>query len=106
MIKTLLLSIFIISHYDADFPCTGKSAKHPLYGITFSGARVAPGVVACPPFLPIGTMIFIKEWGIKIPYFCLDRGAAIQGHRLDIYVPTHEEAMRRGIRHAEVEVVR
>jgi len=47
-----------------------------------------------------------SEFGFKLPFFCLDRGSAIEGHRLDIFVPSHKEALQRGISRAEVEVIK
>ncbi len=98
---------WVLTFYDACFLCCGKSLFHPLHGITASGVRAFRGVIACPPWMPFGKMVLIpSEYGFKLPYFCLDRGSSIQGHRLDIFVPTHSEALRRGISHAEVEIIK
>jgi len=98
---------FLLTFYCACFICTEKLPGHRAFGITASGARVARGHLACPPEFKFGTMFLIKENGIKLPYFCTDRGRSIKGHRLDIFLPTHHEARVAGVRRkAPVEVVR
>lgn len=74
-----------------------------MYGVTASGKRVEEGVtVACPPRFPFGTRI-------HIPYFdntftCTDRGGAIKGKRLDVYIPELNKALRFGRRQLLVKI--
>ncbi|WP_338461597.1 3D domain-containing protein [Brevibacillus borstelensis] len=81
---------------------TGKAPGHPAYGITASGARVREGVTAaCPPELPFGTRVLIAGVGERT---CLDRGGAIKGRRLDVYIADRSEALRFGRKKALVSV--
>lgn len=83
----------------------GKSASHPLYGITSSGARASSWyTIAAGPSYPIGTVIYI-------PYFASqpnggwfvveDRGGAITDARLDVYMDTLSECTNFGRRNLE-----
>ena len=65
-------------------------------GITASGLPVREGYIACPKDIPFGTKILIDG----IVYECQDTGNYIQwcGNimRVDIYVSSHTEALKRG----------
>ena len=72
-------------------------------GITASGLKVQKDrTIACPPNLPLGTKIKIKEMGT---YTCEDRGGAIKGNHIDIYVPTKKEAFAFGRKNLIAEVI-
>ena len=64
-------------------------------GITASGHVIQPGdkFVAAPPEYPFGTMLNIPGYGI-VPV--LDRGGAIKGDKLDVYMDSHASALRWG----------
>jgi 3D (Asp-Asp-Asp) domain-containing protein len=71
--------------------CCGPKAK----GVTASGKRVAPGMVAADKSIPFGTKLRIDGLGT---FTVEDRGGAIKGRRLDVYFRTHAEARRFGVR--------
>ena len=79
-----------VSFYDSCTLCT------PGYGITASGKQIQEGMIACPPNVPFGTQLIIDG----VTYTCEDTGSYIKWvngvMRVDIYVSTHEEALRRG----------
>lgn len=80
----------IVTHYCSCEKCCGPGAK----GITASGKRVEPGMVAMASYYPFGTQIMING----TMYTVEDRGSALEGniHRVDIYVPDHAQALRMG----------
>lgn len=85
---------FNVTFYTAGVESTGKSPGHKDYGRTASGAMVAEGrTIACPPQYRLGTKINIESIGVRI---CEDRGGAIQGNHLDVYVSSLSEASRLG----------
>lgn len=74
--------------------------------ITANGAQVKWGVVAVDPsVIPYGTRMFIVSndgayvYGLSTAEDC---GGAIQDKRLDLYMPTLEEAFKFGIRNCTV----
>lgn len=86
--------------YDAGYQSTGKNPGHPQYGITRSGTRVRPGVVAVDPqVVPLGTKLYVKsgnggsDYGIS---HAEDTGGAIKGNRIDLYYESRSEALRFG----------
>jgi len=63
-------------------------------GITASGIKVKENrTIACPPQFPFGAKINIEGQGT---FTCEDRGGAIKGNHIDIYVKTKSEAFAFG----------
>ena len=92
-----------ITAYDACIKCCGK-----VDGITASGKKAKYGYVACN-WLPFGTKVRIKGLGV---FIVMDRGAKSQfgskkNHikHLDVYLPTHKEALKFGVKWLDVEVI-
>lgn len=72
-------------------------------GITASGLQVMEKrTLACPPQFPLGTKIKIHGMG---SYVCEDRGGAIKGNHVDIYMQTKKEAFAFGRRNLTAEVI-
>jgi 3D (Asp-Asp-Asp) domain-containing protein len=71
--------------------CCGKSD-----GITASGARAAWGTIAAPKTYAFGSRFTIS--GLSGTFTVQDRGGAISGNRIDIWFPSHAEALRWGRR--------
>lgn len=80
-----------VTHYCACAKCCGSNAS----GITASGKVVSRGMVAMSSHYPFGTQIMING----TMYTVEDRGGSgIENniHRVDIYVPDHNEELRLG----------
>ena len=80
-----------VTHYCACSLCCGDNAD----GITASGKRAARGMVAMSSQYPFGTQIEIGG----VMYTVEDRGGSgIENdiHRVDIFIPNHNEALRLG----------
>jgi 3D (Asp-Asp-Asp) domain-containing protein len=82
--------------------------NNPLYGITASGKKAKEGMVACN-WLPFGTRIHIKGMGV---FIVEDRGAkSLFGDRnnhikhIDVYMPSHSEALKFGVKYKEVTIL-
>lgn len=72
-------------------------------GITASGLKVEENrTLACPANFPFGAKIAIEGMGV---YRCEDRGGAIKGNHIDIYMETKAEAFAFGRQHLEAEIV-
>ena len=69
--------------------------------ITASGERVRDGIVACSREYPFGTRLIVDG----DVYVCLDRLAPRYDSRVDIWMPSKEEALTYGIRETWVEVL-
>jgi uncharacterized protein YabE (DUF348 family)/3D (Asp-Asp-Asp) domain-containing protein len=84
-----------LTAYSADFASTGKSKGHKYYGITASGARVKEGqtIAVDTSVIPMGYWVYIEGVGFRRAE---DRGSAIRGNKIDVYLPTQYSAMQFG----------
>ncbi len=91
--------------YDNCPICTGKASDHPAFGITSSGVPAMPErtIAVDPRVIPIGSWVYVDGLGV---YRAEDTGGAIQGNRIDIFMPTHEEALEFGIQEFDIFLVR
>ncbi len=72
-------------------------------GITASGLKVrANRTIACPASFPFGVKLKIEGYGT---FVCEDRGGAIKGNHIDIYMETKKEAFAFGRRSLNATIV-
>ena len=79
------------------------------HGTTSDGVRTRRGIVAADPrVLPMGTVVRIvgPGRGYAGTYRVADRGSAVKGRDVDIFMPSCREAARFGRRHVDVRVLR
>lgn len=89
--------IFKITAYCSCAKCCGKTN-----GITAAGTKATAGrTVAASSKYPIGTKLNINGH----VYTVEDRGGAINGNKIDIYVNSHAEALAWGVKYLPVSVV-
>ena len=70
-------------------------------GITANGEKVIEGrTIAADSSIPFGTQIYIPALGKT--YTVTDRGGAIHGNRLDLYIEHRKDAMKFGVQELEV----
>ena len=90
--------IYKITAYCSCAKCCGKTT-----GITASGTRATAGrTIAAPARFAFGTKLNING---KV-YTVEDRGGAITGNKIDLYVSSHAEALAWGVRYLPVSVVK
>jgi 3D (Asp-Asp-Asp) domain-containing protein len=89
---------------DKTFEATAYGGK----GKTAAGDPVKPGVVAADPkVLPPGSRVRVKDAGpYSGEYVVKDKGAAVKGHDLDIYVPGKKQAKNFGKKPVKVDVLK
>ena len=89
--------VYKVTAYCACSKCCGWAT-----GITASGARAtANHTIAAPSTFSFGTKVVING----VTYTVEDRGGAIQGNRIDVYMDSHTEALQWGVRYLYVEVL-
>lgn len=94
-----------ISWYTAGYESTQKTPSDPDYKVTASGVKVKQGrTLACPKSLDFGTKVYIKE--LDHTYTCEDRGSAIKGKKLDIYIDSLEQALKNGRQNMQVRIIK
>lgn len=91
---------FKITYYCACTYCCGPNAC----GITASGTKATEGrtVGADTSILPLGTHIYIEGMGELIVE---DTGSAVKGNILDVFVDSHEKALKLGVDYKDVYVI-
>lgn len=79
--------------------CCGNWAD----GKTASGHEILPGdcFVAADKTLAFDTEIIVPGYNENRPVKVLDRGKKITHNRLDVFLPTHEQAKNWGVKHVD-----
>lgn len=97
-IKVGETKIFKVTAYCSCAKCCGKTN-----GITASGTKATAGrTIATSAQFAFGTKLDIGGY----TYVVEDRGGAIQGNRIDIYMNSHAEALAWGVKYLPVTVVK
>ena len=74
--------------------CSGSWGRR-----TSSGATCQEGVTVACAILPAGTRVKIDGYGERIVQ---DTGAGVRGQHLDVFMESHSECLRHGIKYREV----
>jgi len=100
----LLLAPAIV---DARDPSRFEATAYSQKGKTAAGSHPTEGVVAADPgVLPLGTRIRVHDAGrYDGVYVVKDTGRTINGHEIDIFVPSAREARRFGRKRVRVDVL-
>jgi len=97
--KLKFVGTFRVTHYCPCTICTNGT------GITASGKPVAVGMIAADwNVLPQGTKVYIKHGDSLTTKVVEDRGGAIKGNSIDVFVPTHQQALQLGVYYADLYV--
>lgn len=95
--------------YDLSYQSTGKTPSSPGYGITATGMKARRGVIAVDPkVIPLYSRLYIESpdgswcYGYAVAG---DTGGAIKGNKIDLFFPSHSEAINFGRRTAKVYIL-
>ena len=95
--------------YDLSVGSTGKTSDHPEYGITYSGTKARPGVVAVDPkVIPLGSKLYVEYLDGTTDYgfaSAEDTGSAIKGNKIDLFMEDSKAAWRFGRRKVRVYIL-
>jgi len=82
------------------------ATAYALRGRTSSGRTVARGLIAADGrVLPLGTRVRLEAGAYSGEYIVADRGGAVRGRRIDIWMPTTGEARRFGRRAVKLTIL-
>lgn len=81
--------------------CTGCSGITAT-GINLNEDRNKKVIAVDPNVIPLGTSVYVEGYGEAIAG---DTGGAIKGNKIDIHVPTKDEAYRWGVRTVQVTIL-
>ncbi|MCR5236906.1 MAG: 3D domain-containing protein [Lachnospiraceae bacterium] len=93
------LGTFTLTAYDACIKCCGKTG-----GITSTNTHAKSGrtIAVDPSVIPYGSKVMING----NVYIAEDTGSAIKGNKIDIYMDTHEQAVKFGRQTAQVYLIK
>jgi 3D (Asp-Asp-Asp) domain-containing protein len=97
--------LFEISAYTNGKESTGKMKGDKDYAKTASGKNTKEGrTVSADKMFPFGTILFIEGIGERVVE---DRGGAIKGYKLDLFIEDLQEARNFGRKHnVKVKVIK
>ncbi|MCK5021358.1 MAG: 3D domain-containing protein [Candidatus Peribacteraceae bacterium] len=73
-------------------------------GLTATGVKAAKGIVAADwTIFPPGTILYIPGYGEAIVY---DRGSAVKGYHIDVFLPSRKEALKWGVKTTDAYVIK
>ncbi len=81
--------------------CTGCSGT-TAYGIDLRANPNQKVIAVDPRIIPLGTKVWVEGYGEAIAG---DTGGAIKGNKIDVFIPSHENAMAWGVKTVKIRVI-
>lgn len=78
--------------------CSGTTA----YGINLRENPHLKVVAVDPNVIPLGTRVWVEGYGYAIAG---DTGGAIKGNKIDVFIPSYDEAMQWGVKKVKVKIL-
>lgn len=78
--------------------CSGTTA----YGIDLRANPNHKVIAVDPKLIPLGTKVWVEGYGEAIAG---DTGGAIKGHKIDVFIPSHDLAMQWGVKKVKMRVL-
>lgn len=99
---------FVATAYTSAEDECGKPFNHPAYGVTASGEMVRDGFIAVDTrVIPMHSVVLVQGAGrFDGIYIAKDTGGAIEGNRIDIYVPDKATAYDFGRKRIKLTILR
>ena len=105
-VSNLNAEVFKATAYCSCEKCCDKDPTDKWYGITATGKKAQWGTVAVDKrVVKLGSKLRIKGFPNTV-FRAEDVGGAIKGKHIDVWFPSHSEALEFGVRNIVVERVR
>ncbi|WP_212391531.1 3D domain-containing protein [Sporosarcina beigongshangi] len=78
--------------------CSGTTA----YGIDLRANPNRRVIAVDPRVIPLGTKVWVEGYGEAIAG---DTGGAIKGHKIDVFIPSYDQAMEWGVKKVKMRVL-
>ena len=92
-----------LGKWKLSFYCPCRQCSSGWGHQTSSGATCVEGVTVACAILPAGTRVKIDGYGERIVQ---DTGAGVRGQHLDVFMESHSECLRHGLKYREVWIKR
>ncbi len=105
-VNNLKAEIFKATAYCSCVKCCDKDPSDKWFGITASGKKAKWGTIAVDrKVIKLGSTLKIDGFPETI-FRAEDVGGAIKGNHIDVWFPSHKEALQFGVQNIVVQVVR
>ncbi len=105
-VNNVKADVFKATAYCSCVKCCDKDPSDKWYGITASGKRAKWGTIAVDrKVIKLGSKLRIDGFPDTI-FRAEDVGGAIKGNRIDVWFPSHKEALQFGVKNIVIQVVR
>ena len=105
-VNNLKAEVFKATAYCSCKKCCDKDPSDKWYGITASGKKAKWGTIAVDrKVIKLGSTLRIKGFPNTI-FRAEDVGGAIKGRHIDVWFPSHREALKFGVKNISLERVR
>ncbi len=105
-VNNLKAEVFKATAYCSCVKCCDKDPSDKWFGITASGKKAKWGTVAVDrKIIKLGSKLRIDGFPETV-FRAEDVGGATQGNRLDVWFPSHKEAIQFGVKNIVVQLVR
>lgn len=81
--------------------CTGCSGT-TAYGIDLRANPNQKVIAVDPRVIPLGTKVWVEGYGEAIAG---DTGGAIKGNKIDVFIPSHDNAMAWGVKTVKIRIL-
>lgn len=78
--------------------CSGTTA----YGIDLRANPNQKVIAVDPSIIPLGTKVWVEGYGVAIAG---DTGGAIKGNKIDVFIPSYEDAMEWGVKKIKIKIL-
>ena len=92
-----------IGQYKLTFYCPCRRCSGSWGYQTSSGAICQEGITVACAILPPGTEIYIEGYGHRIVQ---DTGGGVRGRHIDVFMESHNECLKHGIKYANIYLVK
>jgi 3D (Asp-Asp-Asp) domain-containing protein len=98
LVNNLRAEVFTVTAYCSCERCCNKNPSDKWYGITATGKHAKWGTVAVDrKVIKLGSRLKIQGFP-KTTFRAEDVGSAIKGNHIDIWFPSHKQALRFGVK--------
>lgn len=93
--------VYKITYYCPCKKCCGKNPWDKGYGITATGTVATEGrtIGVNPKLIPYGSQVYIEGLGW---FVAEDTGGGLKEKHIDVFMASHERALKAGVRNAVV----
>lgn len=81
--------------------CAGCSGTTTT-GVDLKANPDAKVISVDPSIIPLGSKVYVEGYGVAT---AADTGGAIKGNRIDVFIPSHEDAMKWGTKQITVKIL-